>query len=652
MDEAENRAIRDPSADTCFLGGSIDERPDPEIANEVPNELSLAMQNDNVSNQLKIPPSEDVDSTGAAPGVTRLKNPFNTDPALPSGEEIDSKNTLQSFHTRIPVDRGNDCDDLMVVASTLPPSDIHVASNHPKLPSGEIIDSKNTLQCFNTRAAVPFRDIGPSDANNMNITDSDGMPTAAAWIPPSQTSDREAPPAETVYVAELVPSSTTRRKTTLVWVLFGVFALLGASLIAGVCFSGNCGSSDSSQNLSPTEQRPAFSPTVFPTAIPAVSPIEVVVSEFVNNISYLQEEISVNGTSAESRALAWIIHDDPLFAPSALLTLSMQTDDVVCLRVRQRYTLAIFWFQQLNPEGLFVKPWNKTLGWLEENECEWFGIVCDANGYVNQIQFYDYTDIDSVGNSFVGSIPPDIGLLTSLSGLSLRTFKTGGDMMSENDTGMIPNAVLSKIPNIVTGTIPESIGQCSKISIFDIAYGSVSGTLPSSMGRWTDMFSFDVSANDIIGSIPESVSSWTNIVGFSVFGNQLTGSIPPFVVQWSQLQYFAVFDNELTSTIPEDIGNLNDLTIFAISLNRLTGTLPSSIGKLTALTGFVVQDNRLSGTIPSSIGNWSQIERAYFATNRLTGTMPQEICANIQEGDVLWSDCEVNCTCCTLACLS
>jgi hypothetical protein len=437
--------------------------------------------------------------------------------------------------------------------------------------------------------------------------------------------------SENLNVAEVVTDRPRKKNTTtIVLAGFGMSAIISAIVVLGVCFSGYCGSNDGSKKLPVEATSPSYFPAFRPTSNPTTPPIDAmagrVMADFVNNISYLDQDIIVNGTSAESRALTWLIQEDTLFNGSALLTLSDGIDNEVSRRVRQRYPLVTLWYQQADEVGDLVNTWANTEGWLQvESECNWFGISCDNNGSVTQIAFYDYDN--NLTNTFVGSIPPDIGLLSSLRGISIR--------YSE-----------------VTGTIPESIGQCSQMTIFDIAYGSVAGTLPSSLGQWTDMFSFDVSENEITGSMPESTASWTNIVGFSVFGNHLTGSIPPFVVQWSQLQYFAVFDNELTSTIPEDIGNLNDLTIFAISLNRLTGTLPSSIGKLTALTGFVVQDNRLSGTIPSSIGNWSQIERAYFATNRLTGTMPQEICANIQEGDVLWSDCEVNCTCCTLACLS
>jgi hypothetical protein len=58
-------------------------------------------------------------------------NPENA--MLPSGEMIDSKNTLQSLRTLVIENNNN------VVANTVPPFDVNAASsNPPTLPSGEV----------------------------------------------------------------------------------------------------------------------------------------------------------------------------------------------------------------------------------------------------------------------------------------------------------------------------------------------------------------------------------------------------------------------------------------------------------------------------------------------------------------------------------
>jgi hypothetical protein len=105
--------------------------------------------------------------------------------------------------------------------------------------------------------------------------------------------------------------------------------------------------------------------------------------------------------------------------------------------------------------------------------------------------------------------------------------------------------------------------------------------------------------------------------------------------------------NMLTNTIPEEIGNFGTVKNLFMSGKRLTGTLPPSIGRLTTLIHFFVDEHSLTGLIPSSIGNWTQIGNASFERNNFTGEMPHQICANIQEGNTLLSDCNINCSCCT-----
>jgi hypothetical protein len=56
----------------------------------------------------------------------------------------------------------------------------------------------------------------------------------------------------------------------------------------------------------------------------------------------------VNGTSAERRALTWLIHEDSLYNASALMMLSSQHEDEISFRVGQQFVLATHWFQQVD----------------------------------------------------------------------------------------------------------------------------------------------------------------------------------------------------------------------------------------------------------------------------------------------------------------
>jgi hypothetical protein len=707
MEDKKQQTSRDPDADVCFLDRSTDERRDHEWPIREAT-LHVRPPDGSAGSQPTLPSGEVIDSKNtlqsfvtrasgdvvtSAPGVIHRKNPppptlpsgavidskntlqsfhnvppntippsssdatSNTVPTLPSGEVIDSKNTLQSFGTRasgvVPsaprathhpmappptlpsgavIDSKNTLQSIHnVTPNTVPPSCSNATSNTvPTLPSGEVIDSKNTLQSFRTGSANhPHRPPPPTNFSSNNNTPVD-LSTAEATFPhlahtpgASNRDENADAPAENVYEAELV-TDPPRRKSVLILCALGIVAMVIAVVIVGVCFSGNCGSNNRTKAAAPVTRRPTFPPTASPTATPVDVLVERAVSTFVNNITYLGREIEVTGTIAESRALAWVIQEDPLFAEnkSALLDLNSMHDDEVSFRVRQRYALATLWFQQ-EKEGVFINTWKTITGWKSETECHWFGIICVNGTIVTEIMFYNYDT--GVANGFIGSISPDIGLLPSLEWFSMRS-------------------------NKVTGSIPESLGQCRQMKLFDVSDGAVNGTIPSSLGQWSEITHLDLSKNNIIGTIPESSGRWTGLVSFSVADNKLSGSISSLLGQWISLELLDFSLNMFTNTIPDGLGKLVNATLFVSSYNRLTGTLPSSIGKLTALTAFYVQENSLTGTIPSSIGNWSEIKLASFEMNDFTGTMPLDICTNIQGGDSLSCDCQVNCSCCTISC--
>jgi hypothetical protein len=340
---------------------------------------------------------------------------------------------------------------------------------------------------------------------------------------------------------------------------------------------GKCGNNNDDPNNNPT--------------------IEALITNYVNDISLSNRVIIKDGPTAEDRALQFLIESDLTFNLTALLLLESTTNNVVKFRIGQRYALLTLFFQQT-----FTAPWFDIGGWLEApDECDWFGIDCalinagDNVGRQNVVSTIGLFD-----NNVLGTIPPDLALLTAVTSVKLNQ-------------------------NQLTGTLPESIGQ------------------------WTRLTLFDVNSNTLTGTLPVSMEKWTRLESFAVFSNELTGTLPESILRWTRLKSLSVGSNALTGTIPEDIGKLTALTLFDVATNALVGTLPESIGQWTAMSFFSVRVNLLVGTIPNSIETWGLIASALFDRNQLIGTMPNGICKNIQGFDGLLSDClsEISCPCCT-----
>jgi Leucine-rich repeat (LRR) protein len=338
----------------------------------------------------------------------------------------------------------------------------------------------------------------------------------------------------------------------------------------------------------------------------------IIVMEFLNNITLSGKNITLNGIPAESKALTWMLDQDVTLNATLLNSL---TENTASFRVRQRYPLIALWFQQRNNEGVFQEQWYNTTGWLTDtNECNWYGINCtimDLGGsigmqdVVTEIDFNcdiitneeratdDYTDDGeiqnipmkngscSLGNSYIGSIPADLGLLTSLEHFDFSY-------------------------NELTGTIPASVGQWTALTYFDVSRNNgLMGSLPESIGNWTDLQSFVGGASGLNGTLPESIGQWTRLEFVEVSGTALNGTLPASIGQWTALTHFylsGVYD--LAGTLPESIGQWTKLESFGVMDSfSLTGILSESIGQWTALESFILSGtNSINGTLPASIG--------------------------------------------------
>jgi hypothetical protein len=593
-------------------------------------------------------------------------------PSLPTGEVIDSKNTLQSFDAH--------------PAAAMPSDDALENPVHPTLPGGAVITGKNTLQTFDVDGPAnqptsmdspfdPLDDVkrSPDEPPNPAITMTTTSPPATvvavaveadivyAEIAPEVVSSTISMDQNEYNKATPHTASWYRRRSTIL--ILTIFAL---SLATGLGLYFGLGKFNSS-----------------------IDPYRAtILTSYINNFTLTNKTITPNDASPENKALQWMIANDKTLDTSAVIS----EDDPIArnaigFRIRQRYALLTMWFQQNDTE-----KWDNVDGWLvDPNECFWSGIKCDRRDVdyfydVNKGMFYGGNQYAIIQISFrspesyVGMMPADIGLLTSLQHFEMKgtygdetdsksflhgqlpesigywTALTYFDVSFNALTGVLPDSIdrwtalahFDVNSNTLTGTLPESIGNWNALIYFDAGYNGLTGQFPESIGYWTALTYFDVINNTLTGTLPESIGNWTALTYFDAGYIGLTGILPDSISQWSVLTYFDVSSNTLTGTLPDSVGRWTDLSIFFVSFNDLTGALPDSIGHWTALTYFDVGGNYLNGTIPSSIENWSLIEFGNFSDNQFVGTMPNAICQYIDSyTGYLEADCEIlNCTCC------
>jgi hypothetical protein len=234
--------------------------------------------------------------------------------------------------------------------------------------------------------------------------------------------------------------SQRRNKIILLLILLLVAGIVVAVVIAvGVGVGGDTEDASEDDDTAPV---PTESPT---TAAPTTlyDRIFTLASGF-SGTAILQEE-----TSPQSQALQWSYGDS--FS-------SQWSDD----EILERYALTTMYYQ------LDGGRWTSVTDFLlPSSYCDWDGIQCDDNGKPSNITL--------VNESLSGSLPPEIGLVSTLKVLNLEGNALTGSLPSQ--LGLLSNLQELSLPGIQearTFVTPE------RRSLEDgIQHNDLSGSIPS-----------------------------------------------------------------------------------------------------------------------------------------------------------------------------
>ncbi|CAI9262757.1 unnamed protein product [Lactuca saligna] len=267
-------------------------------------------------------------------------------------------------------------------------------------------------------------------------------------------------------------------------------------------------------------------------------------------------------------------------------------------------------------------------------------------------------------NLFNGSIPRSLCRRTDLEGLDLSR-----NMLS----GKIPNCmgnlqrltIMSISSNQLSGAIPSSIALISSLFWLNLNKNNFTGEVPPELGNLQGLGVLDLGDNKLYGNIPNWIGKQlTSLVVLSLHKNNFTGRIPPSLCKSSNLQILDLAYNNLTGTIPPCVGNLNGMVVghsmnmyysdidddknviqvmkgvdleytttwrmvynMDLSSNKLVGEIPVELTALNMLVGLNLSNNHLRGGIPESIGKMMNLETLDFSKNELSGRIPSSMAA-------------------------
>jgi len=163
-----------------------------------------------------------------------------------------------------------------------------------------------------------------------------------------------------------------------------------------------------------------------------------------------------------------------------------------------RMALVDFWTNTGGPNWIRGGNWNTQVPW-----CSWQGINCVDS------QRDHHFELDQSAGGLIGTIP------TSIKQLGVWVLK------------------LTLNRNALTGTLPEEIGYLSSLQVLDVQSNQLSGDLPSSLAH-LNLREFAIASNQFTGIGPEILRGvLTNCGSYSqcwMTGNKFPCPLPDWIL--------------------------------------------------------------------------------------------------------------------------
>jgi Leucine-rich repeat (LRR) protein len=207
--------------------------------------------------------------------------------------------------------------------------------------------------------------------------------------------------------------------------------------------------------------------------------------------------------------------------------------------------------------------------------------------------------LDLINNHFSGQLPP----LNRL--IKLKYIFLGKNLLHENIQDVLIALTncselewLGLSVNMLVGSIPQNIGSLSSLIGLSLMSNSLTGIIPPTFSNITHLEEIFLHDNQLEGSIPEELSQLPDIQAVTLSFNRLSGRVPAAFFNHSSLEVLGLGMNALSGTLPSDIGDtLPNLFWLSLGTNNFEGHIPASLGNASMLKHLDLSSNYFSGQI-------------------------------------------------------
>ncbi|XP_058076419.1 MDIS1-interacting receptor like kinase 2-like [Magnolia sinica] len=238
-------------------------------------------------------------------------------------------------------------------------------------------------------------------------------------------------------------------------------------------------------------------------------------------------------------------------------------------------------------------------------------------------------------NLLTGSIPSTLGNLTKITFLSLYECQLSGYLHQE----MKNMTNLSKLylsDNNFSGYLPQ-LCHGGSLEAFSVVNNHFTGEIPRSLRNCTSLTRVRLNGNRLFANVSEAFGVYPHLTFMDVSNNILFGELSPNWGECRNLTKLQISGNMITGRIPPEIGKLTELRVLGLSSNHLVGEIPKEFGKLTSLLNLNLNDNQLSGPLPNNKAFQKAPAEAFIKNKGLCGKVqglrPYNA-SSIRHGDV------------------
>ncbi|CAL9750740.1 unnamed protein product, partial [Musa acuminata subsp. burmannicoides] len=232
-------------------------------------------------------------------------------------------------------------------------------------------------------------------------------------------------------------------------------------------------------------------------------------------------------------------------------------------------------------------------------------------------------------NRISGQIPETIGDLQNLRILFLS---------NNHISGQIPNTIgklhrlwsLDISYNSLSGQIPTTLGDLCNLTMLDLSHNNIGGELINSLNglstcsRGASLSSLVLKGNNLSGIIPSSMGQLSRLHEVDLSSNSLAGNITEaHFLNLTSLSKLIIASNSLNVMLPNDWLPPFSAETIDLSFCHIGAEFPNWIQTQYQLQNLYLSGVGVLGNLPIWFSNFSKnLEILYLSSNHLTGQLP------------------------------